>query len=236
MAEIIKLGSLYFDGQPQEVGSKYNNGQITFGPAVPGKELQWFKINGILVADRCVCTCVSWEQLDDQDLVFGTLARIDGQFYLCRCLKVGTDAVVPSEWNTALNEIGKNNMIWHWKNQYFWGQETLKGQASHRAVRGYSSARFWNDLAVTTRRAYVGFRPALEPLGPEPCSPDALIGKTIRLYGARGVPLEGRLLDVDDYDLILTPVTGTPTDCSWASRAGENLVVSRDSVLWAKEV
>lgn len=43
--------------------------------------------------------------------------------------------------------------------------------------------------------------------------------------------MEGRLLDTDDYDFILAPVAGTPTDCFRASRAGENLVADRASVL-----
>ena len=41
MAGIIKLGSLYFGGQPQEIGERYNNGRITLRPAAAGKEIQW---------------------------------------------------------------------------------------------------------------------------------------------------------------------------------------------------
>ena len=180
-------------------------------------------------------TNVSWEQLDSQGLVFGTPVQIDGQFYLCRCLKVGAEDGVPNEWDTALDEAGENNMVWNWTNQYFWGQETSKGWVSNRAIRGWSSARRWNDYSASRRYAALGFRPALEPLGSDPCSPETLIGKTILLYGPRGVSLEGRLQDVDDYDFVLAPVAGVPTDCFWISKAGDNLVVSRDSVLWAKE-
>lgn len=236
MAEIIKLGSLYFDGQPQRIGARYDSGKITLGASVPGKELQWVKLkSGLLIADRVVCVSVSWEHLDDQGLVFGTPFQIDGQFYLCRCLKVGAEGGVPNEWDTALGEAGEDVEIWHWSGQYFWGQETLENQESRRAVRGYCSARYWNNNSASSRFVRLGFRPALEPLGSEPCSPETLIGKTIRLYGPRGASLEGRLQDVDDYDFILSPAAGAHTRCFWTSKAGDNLVVSRDSILWFTE-
>lgn len=236
MVEIIKLGSLYFDGRPQETGAEYDGGRITLGATISDKELQWVKLkSGLLIANCCVCYNISWKQLDSQGLVFGTPVQIDGQPYLCRCLKVGAEEGVSNEWNTALGEAGESNDIWHWSGQYFWGQEILEDRASDRAFRGYHSARFWYYNSASTRHASLGFRPALEPLDSEPCSPETLIGKTIQLYGPRGVSLEGRLQDVDDYDFVLAPVAGVPTACFWISKAGDNLVVSRDSVLWAKE-
>lgn len=235
MAEIIKLGSLYFGGQPQKIGTKYNGERITLGPAAAGKEIQWVKAHGLLIADRCVCTDISWEQLDDQGLVFGTLIQIDETTYLCRCLTVGAEEDVPNEWDTVLDEAGEDVEIWHWSGQYFWGQETLENQASRRAVRGYCLARYWGNTSASNRYVGLGFRPALEPLGSEPCSPETLIGKTIRLYGPRGASLEGRLQDVDDYDFVLTPVVGAPTRRFWTSKAGDDLVVSRDSILWFTE-
>lgn len=235
MLDTIKLGSLYFDGQPQEAGYEYNDGQITFGPAVPGKELQWVKASGLLIAGRCVCTDISWEKLHAQGLVFGTTVQIDGQLYLCRCLKVGAERGAPNEWDAALDETDESNDLWHWEDTFFWGQETPENRVPYRVVRGWVSARFWSYDNATNRRVNVGFRPVLEPLCSELCFPDTLIGKTIRLYGSRGAPLEGCLLDVDDYDFTLAPAAGTPTDCSCISKVGDNLVVSRDSVLWAKE-
>ena len=235
MAEIIKLGSLYFGGQPQKIGTKYNGERITLGPAAAGKEIQWVKANGLLIADRCVCTDISWEQLDDQGLVFGTLIQIDETTYLCRCLTVGAEEDVPNEWDTVLDEAGEDNEIWHWEDQYFWGQETLENRALRRAVRGYYSAHDWGHIIATNRHAGVGFRPALEPLGSELCSPDTLIGKQTRIYGPGGTTLEGRLLSADDYDLMLETNSRVPDGCSWASKAGDNLVVERTSVSWLKE-
>ena len=72
MAKIEKIGSLYFDGRPQKVGVAYNGEQISFGDAAPGQEISWVRMqSGLLVADRCVCTNISWEDLDKEDFVFG---------------------------------------------------------------------------------------------------------------------------------------------------------------------
>ena len=233
MAETVSMGSLCFNGQAQAVGGEYNDERLSIGPTVPGKAIQWVKANNLLIADRVICTNVSWAQLDACGLVFGIPVQIDGNMYLCRCLRVGSKESVPNEWDDALTATDESNDLWHWSNEFFWGQEPA--HSSYRAVRGDCSARHWDYITAATRSVGFGFRPVLEPLGSEPWNPYVLIGKTIRLYGTRGVPLEGCLLDVDDYDFTLTPVTGTPTDCLWASKAGDNLIVSRDSVLWAKE-
>ena len=236
MAEVVKLGSLYLDGQPKKAGAFCINNQISIGSTVLDYELQWVKLsNGLLIADRSVCVNVSWKQLNDAGLVFGTPVTIDGETYLCRCLKVGAEEDEPNEWDTALDEIGRDTSIWHWGDDFFWGQEVADHNELFRVLRGYYAARGRSQYTVSYRDDYLGFRPALEPLGSEPCSPETLIGKTILLYGPRGVSLEGRLQDVDDYDFVLAPVAGVPTDCFWISKAGDNLVVSRDSVLWAKE-
>lgn len=139
MAEVIEIGTLYFDGRPQKVGVKYNGERLSLGPTVPGKAIQWVKANGLLIADRCVCTQISWGELDFIGLVFGTIIQIDGRWYLCRCLKVGAEGGVPNEWDAILEKVGESNDLWHWKDAFFWGQETLGNlgnQAWGRAVRG----------------------------------------------------------------------------------------------------
>lgn len=71
--EKIMLGTVYLNGEPREPGVLYNSGQIRLGESVPGKEIQWVRLSsGLLIADRCVCNQISWEQLHTQGLVFGT--------------------------------------------------------------------------------------------------------------------------------------------------------------------
>lgn len=233
MAAIVSMGSLYFNGEAQAVGVSYNGETISFEDTVPGKEIQWVNVNGLLIADRCLCNNISWKQLNALGLVLGSIIRIDGEFYFCRCLKVGAKEGDPNEWDTALDVAGDSNELWHWDRQFFWGQETTN-PTSYRGVRGYRPARRWYYFAASSRDVLVGFRPALETLGSEPCPPDTLIGKPARIYGPAGATLEGRLLDADDYDLVLQPTSMVPKGCPWAHWDGSRLTVDRASVSWLK--
>lgn len=237
MAEIIKLGSLYFDGRSREVGVAYNGEQISFGDAASGREISWAKLqNGLLVADRCVCTNISWEDLNDQGFILGTPVTINGKTYLCRCLRVGTKGGEPNEWDSALDEAGDDTALWHWRDAYFWGQEVSKYGASNCAVRGYSSARGWSDYNTLTRYMYVGFRPVLEYLGSKSCPPDALLGREVKIYGPDSITVEGRLIDFSDYDIVLSAGFVIPSDCSWVRVYKNNIIISRDKVVWLEEV
>lgn len=242
MAKIEKLGSLYFGGLPQKVGVAYNGEQISFGDATPGQEISWVRMqSGLLIASRCVCTNISWEDLDKEGFVFGTLVTINGETYLCHCLKVGAKEGETNEWDAALDETGEGNDLWHWKNKYFWGQETSEQGASLergallRAVRGCPSARFWYHYGASYRSVYLGFRPALEYLGSVSYSPDTLVGKAIKAYFPGGVSIEGHLVDFSDYDIVLRPSTQLSANFPWVMNDNCNIVVSRGNIIWLKE-
>ena len=172
--EIVKFGSIYNYGIAQSPGFACNETANFFlGDTASGKELQWVKLkNGLLVADRCVCIEVSWEQLHKAGLVFGTLVTIDGEAYLCRCLKVGAKDHEPNEWDAALDATSEDDRLWHWEDAFFWGQEPVEGWAAHRAYRGYFSARYWYYSSASYRFVLLGFRPALEPLRPDNLNSD----------------------------------------------------------------
>ena len=236
MAKIIKLGSLYFDGHSQEVGTAYNGEQLSFGDAIPGREISWVKLqNGLLIADRCICTAISWQQLDKEGFVFGVPITIDSETYLCRCLCIGTKENESNEWDTALDGTGEDNNLWHWEGAYFWGQEISKRSASNRAVRGCSSARYWSYNGATDRYVDVGFRPALEYLGSEPCSPDTLLDKMVKAYCSGGVIIEGRLVDFSDYDITFEHNYPTFANYPWATKEGRNIIISRENIIGLKE-
>lgn len=235
--EIVKFGSIYDDWIAQSPGFACNEtANLFLGDTVSGKELQWVKLkNGLLVADRCVCTEVSWEQLHKAGLVFGTLASMDGETYLCRCLKVGMQDHEPNEWDAALDETGEDNELWHWDEALFWGQETFEYSSSFRTVRGWAHARLWDIDDVTNRSPYTGFRPALEYLGSKSCPPDTLLGKEVKIYGPDGITAEGCLVDFSNYDIVLSAGFVTPSDCSWIRKDGSNAIISRRNIAWLKE-
>ena len=231
MANAIKLGSLYLDGSPVEIGAEYVTGQsIKVGKTVPGKEICWVAVNGMLIADRCLLTHISGDDLDAQGLVFGKEIIVQGFRFKVRLLKVGSEKGVPNEWDAALDAVGEDNGLWHWSERYFWGQESVRGSASYRAYRGYYSARYWDWDLSSRRYASRGFRPALEPL---PTAPSALRpGQEVMAIGRDGCVV-GQLVEKTQYDLILRPKAGVaPGISSFATNIQDGtLAIDRDRIL-----
>ena len=201
MKQTLKFGSLYLDNSPTNIDAEYQAGQtISFGSATPNKIISWVPVNGLLIADQCLLTKISWDDLDAQGLVFGREINIQGFRFKIRLLKVGTEEGVSNEWDAALDIVGENNTLWNWDAKYFWGQESTARYASFRAYRGYDSARFWNYDNASTRYAFLGFRPVLEPLH---AAPSALRpGQKVLVIGYDGCVM-GRLVEKTQYDLIL---------------------------------
>ena len=88
----------------------------------------------------------------------------------------GLPAPVSSDLDTNLNTTDHNsthNQLWHWVGVYSWCQETWAENASHRANRGYTSARFWSSDSSGNRYVHVGFRPVLEVLNTDPLISDS---------------------------------------------------------------
>ena len=88
----------------------------------------------------------------------------------------GLPAPVSSDLDTNLNTTDHNsthNQLWHWVGVYSWCQETWAENASFRAYRGYSSARYWNYYSSGFRYVGVGFRPVLEVLNTDPLISDS---------------------------------------------------------------
>ena len=88
----------------------------------------------------------------------------------------GLPAPVSSDLDTNLNTTDHNsthNQLWHWVGVYSWCQETWAENASHRARRGYNSARFWGYNSSGYRYVGVGFRPVLEVLNTDPLISDS---------------------------------------------------------------
>ena len=173
---IFKFGALYLDNKIQHIPQQpIRNGDIpqydgqaaiSIGLEEKGESITWVKPNGqnLLIADRVLLVNVSWEDLDQNDLVNGKQIQIDGQYFHCRLLQVVKRKIFPSEWDKILDETGEDDTLWHWNNAYFWGQEKPTDVSPTRAVRGYYSARRWGGSDAANRNVGVGFRPALEPL------------------------------------------------------------------------
>ena len=150
--------------------------------------------HSLFVADYAVTNDVSWDALNTADLIFGKNYASGGVDYTLRTPSAGSDCTglddskrgVPksNEWDTMLNK--DSGYIQNWNGMFSWGQDVSSGGTSYRAVRGYFSARFWNDkLAVNYSFPYVGFRPVLEVLNPDTLGSDGLKVVTLDLNGGK---------------------------------------------------
>ena len=236
MAEIVNLGSLYLNGQPKGLEVKYNGEVLSFGNTDSERAIPFVKWGELLVASQCVCSNIRWEQLNKAGYILGRPVKIDGVPYLCRSLKVGEKNGVPNEWDSILDNLGEDDNLWHWRGHFFWGQEVSKYEASTRAFRGYSSARFWGHGTATYRVVSVGFRPVLEPLPPEPLVSDTLIGANLKVYGP-DTAIIGQLVEYTDYDLVieLSAQQPSPMERKWAGKDGKHIIIDRSAIVWVQE-
>ena len=234
--EVKNFGSLYLNGRPSVLNAKYGGGNISLGDTVPEEAIPFVKWKDLWVAGKAICLNASWDDLNKHNFITGHPIKIDGVPYLCRSLKVGEKENVPNEWDSILDDLGEDDNLWHWGSGYFWGQETARHHASSRAVRGSLSARFWNHYYATSRYVYVGFRPVLEPLPPEPLVSDTLIGANLKVYGP-DTAIIGQLVEHTDYDLVMAPNAGLrlPRKCQWARRDGKHIIIDQTAVIWMKE-
>lgn len=193
MANIIKLGSLLLDGTHIEPCSEYQPGQII--EFANGNDVPWVIANGLLIASWRLLYNISWNDLNEQSLVFGKRISINGQQFLCRLLKVGANVNAPNEWDAALDIVGAADSLWEWRKAFCWGQEN---SASYRALRGCGAARRWYFVAPDIRRLNYGYRPVLELLPTEHRN----FGNRICAIGGQSI-LYGTLVDVTDYDMII---------------------------------
>ena len=150
-------------------------------------------LHSLFIADFAVTNDVSWDALNTAGLIFGKDYSAGGVDYTLRAPSVGSNYTgsgnsergVPqsNEWDTMLNK--DSGYIQNWNEMYSWGQDTVSGDASRRAIRGYSSARTWLGNGATYSDPRVGFRPVLEVLNPDELGSDGLKAVTLDLGGGK---------------------------------------------------
>ena len=173
--------------------------------------------HSLFVADHAVTNDVSWDALNTADLIFGKNYASGGVDYTLRAPSVGSSYTgsgnsergVPqsNEWDTMLNK--DSGYIQNWNEMYSWGQDTVSDDASFRAVRGYDSARLWNNYSATNSSLYLGFRPVLEVLNPDTLGSDGLKVVTLDLNGGKlGGSSEDIQIIVKNGSTFTAPMSG----------------------------
>lgn len=130
---------------------------------------------------------ISWEALNSKNIIFGTAFQNNGVAYTLRAPSAGSSDAYPNGGTPQSNEWDKildkdNEYIKDWSREYSWGQDTRSDLSSHRAVRGYTSARFWRNRSAIFSYS-VGFRPVLEVLNPDTLGADGLKAVVLDLNG-----------------------------------------------------
>ena len=147
--------------------------------------------HSLFVADYAVTHTISWGGLNDEGLIFGKNYASGGVDYTLRTPSAGSDCTglddsqrgVPqsNEWDRILNK--DSGYIQNWNRMFSWGQDISPGGALYRMVRGYFSARSFNDKLAAYSSPYVCFRPVLEILNPDTLGSDGLKVVTLDLGG-----------------------------------------------------
>ena len=147
--------------------------------------------HSLFIADYAVTHTVSWDALNTAGLIFGKNYASGGVDYTLRTPSVGSDCTglddskrgVPqsNEWDRILDK--DSGYIQNWNRMFSWGQDVSPGGALYRVVRGYFSARSFNDKLAAYSSPYVCFRPVLEILNPDTLGSDGLKVVTLDLGG-----------------------------------------------------
>ena len=147
--------------------------------------------HSLFIADYAVTHTVSWDALNTAGLIFGKNYASGGVDYTLRTPSVGSDCTglddskrgVPqsNEWDRILDK--DSGYIQNWNRMFSWGQDVSPGGALYRVVRGYFSARSFNDKLAAYSSPYVCFRPVLEILNPDTLGSDGLKVVTLDIGG-----------------------------------------------------
>ena len=149
--------------------------------------------HSLFVADYVVTHTVGWDNLDDASLIFGKNYATGGISYTLRAPSTGSYGTgsgnsrrgtpQSNEWDRILDK--DDGYIKNCGEVHSWGQDTVSVDASLRAIRGYTSARYWSSTTATISNPDVGFRPVLEVLNPDTLGPGGLKVVTLDLGGGK---------------------------------------------------
>ena len=149
--------------------------------------------HSLFVADYVVTHTVSWNDLDTKSLIFGKNYASGGVDYTLRAPSCGSgftssddsERGTPqsNEWDAVLDK--NSGYVKNWNDIYSWGQDTSSHESWYRALRGCSSARYWNHYYAASSYPNLGFRPVLEVLNPDELGSDGLKAVTLDLGGGK---------------------------------------------------
>lgn len=205
---IRKLGTLYLDDKKQKRPCDFN--EFTDVPVYMGEKIEirdtdkndedklhWVEVDDdgrkFLICDRNILKQVSWNELNNQDLVLGKVIILDGKKYILRILSGDSNKKIRNlnEWDRYIvnndnieglplstdddkqniaeedkinRSDSENNKLWHWNSSSSFTQnENLKNK-NFCIIRGFYSNMYSNNSNKDMAYETVGYRPVLEEL------------------------------------------------------------------------
>lgn len=221
--EIVKFGNLYLDDEPVEGGVfvPYTvNQDIRLGDtAYKSYPVDWVKVhNSLYVSRNILLTNVSWRDLDEQGFVYGREVTIDGRKYNARLLQMGTRSNDFNEWEAILGADPVTANLFSRETGFMGMDLTDFSVAGEQrcSVRGdYPGLA---SIDTTTERPTVGWRPVLEPLDMQLTLDAGCIGLPLSIRCPFSV-IQGKLVEITSYDLILDITTRPVIDLEDSHRA-----------------
>jgi hypothetical protein len=203
---IRSFGTLYLDNEKQKIPNDFLDFKDI--PSYAGQKLEiretdkneeyqlsWIEINDngkkLLICDRNILKDVSWNELNDQNLVFGKVVIIEGEKYILRLLTGYSERknYKYNEWDNYIvnfNKIdglpastdydidnnlkqfdeekfnGNNNALWHWYNFSSFTQSEGSRSEKFCIIRGFYSTTYSKQSVKDLKYETVGYRPVLE--------------------------------------------------------------------------
>ena len=134
--------------------------------------------HSLFVADYVVKQNMSWNNLNNKNLIFGQDYSSGGLDYIMRAPSMGSDNTYPfddqlglpenNEWD-VISDKGNQNLhdnvngyIKNFSNRLSFGQDTALDAAEEIPVRGLNSIRVWNSINAESADSQTGYRPVLE--------------------------------------------------------------------------
>ena len=181
-----EVNAYVLKGRSADAGTAMDDSLTAAGSIDPDDPIGHTYRHGLFLADYAVTHTVSWDQLNDSGMIFGTPYTSGGVAYTLRAPSLGSGA----EGTMETSELGRifalsENYIQNWLGISSWGQDTLHEDAASRGVQGISRADYWHMAPPEAAVDMLGFRPVLELPAPGAAPHDVLKVVTLDLDGGR---------------------------------------------------
>lgn len=227
MSRVLILGSLCMGDQERDPGTLYNGHSFKIGNLQPGFGIPWVAANGVLYCEFNLLTGISWNELDENGLIYGKPCMIDGFKFMCRIASGADD-----EWAAVIDAINKDSSLLRWQPVYSWCQSSHTNYQNHKICRGGNWPQELHHIAPDKKDPRVGWRPVLEPIGDNEITIEQIpLGSDLIIWGGNHC-VRGFFDKATPYDILLNcwPDKCSEKDNFFTIISDEGIAVNREKI------